>query len=272
MLGRSWSYRTDKVVPETLLQSPGKQFRQIQLRDGYEAQFWDLDGTLVQSSWRRNAFTVAQWTAFVRAADPTLRADSIAPPIASPLPMALSGAARISRGVAPRDAWQQLERGTLLAIIFCVLTSVALAGRAIGYAGVADFEAAEAVGLEAPRATAVGQGDAGLEIALAKRFSDLQSRPSPLLAAAEIHQLLAKRAAKVIEFSIDNDQLEVQLQPPQDSSLKDIASDVEASPLFAGVDPEFDNAVGLGRIVATVCVPSTSKDADMACLRARANR
>lgn len=272
MMGGAWSYRADKVVPESLLQPPGKSFRQIALRDGFEGQFWDEDGTLVQSSWRRKAFTTAQWTAFVRTAEYAVSGESFEPPAASPLPMTLSGAARMSRGAAPRDVWQQLERGALIGTIFCVLTSAALAGRAIGYAGVADTEAGKAASLAAPNATTIAQGDAALEIAITKRFADLQSRPSPLLAATEIHQLAAKRLAKVTEFSIDNDQLEAKLQPPQDSSLKDIASDVEASPVFAGVNPEFDNATGLGRIIATICTPSTAKDADLQCLRARANR
>ena len=265
-LGPSWTYQFDKIVPESLLQPPGNGLRQLELRDGFEGQFW-RDGALVLSSWRRHPFSVAQWTAFARAADPALGAEDLTPPQALKLPMAAASSSR-ARRLAPQDTWRQIERAAGLAIFFLVLTAAALAGRAIGYGSLAEAESGEAARISAP-VVATAQAESTLEFGVAQQFSELSGRPSPLVAIAEIHRLLAKRKVQIIDFSVEKARLEVQIDPPPDASLKAIASDVEAAPLFAGVDPEFDNATGLGRITAAVCPPSSANDADRVCLRAR---
>lgn len=259
-------YRLEKVVPESLLQPVGHGLRQLELRDGFEAQAW-REGALVLSSWRRTRFSAGQWSAFARAADPNFGAQDLEPPAPLSLPHANAGSSRLTRSVA-RDPWEQFGRAAGLAILFFLFAAAALAGRAIGYAGLADAETGAAASLAAPVVT-TAQGESGLEASVAQQFIELHNTPSPIAAIAEIHQLLAKRNAPIIEFSVEKGRLEVQLQPPAETSLKAIASDVEASPIFAGVDPEFDNATGLGRIVAALCRPATTKEADLQCLRAQ---
>lgn len=266
LLGATWTYRAEKVAPESLLQPPGEKYRHIALNDGFEAQYW-RDATLMQSSWRRRAFTPEQWTSFVRLNDTSETSESLQPPALVRLPLAISAASRVVRS-EPKDVWVLAQKVGGITLSLSLLAAAALTGRALGYDGIADAESALSAELAPPVATATSQDERALEGNLARQFSELQNRPSVLGATAEIHQLLARHGASIAEFSIEKEMIQIEIQPGPDTSLKTIASEVEASPWFAGVDPEFDNATGLGRIAASICTPSADEDADKRCLRA----
>ncbi|MBB5745333.1 hypothetical protein [Brevundimonas variabilis] len=77
---------TASLRPETLAQPTGRGWRIVQLKEGFEAQYWSPAG-LMASTWRADRFDQPSWSAFirlVRGADPAPEL----PPIPVSLPIA----------------------------------------------------------------------------------------------------------------------------------------------------------------------------------------
>ena len=259
MMGQGWAYDPARLVPETALQPPGSGWRQVQTSDGYEAQFW-RDGLLVSSVWRRRPFTPDQWESFVRAVGVEDAPDL--PPDPVRLTLGISGFGRIARA-STSDPWMLAERAAIAVLVASLFGGAAYAGRAIGYEQLAT-QARDAITAAGPAGAETASSPDGLE-ALLDRVVRLQNKPQALLAAAELHRILLARGVTPVRFAIEDDILQVQVQTRPDLPLQAIASVVEESPWFLGVDPDLDNSTGLGNLSAQLCNPQQTAGASAAC-------
>lgn len=118
-----------RAVPESLYRvGSGDGWRIIEVSDGFEAQYWQ-DGALVASTWRRRAFTDAQWRTFALSVDQAAAAAPSAPPSAEKAELVASSAWRRQRIGTPWT-WKRVEDIARTAAV-CV---AALATFCAGYA------------------------------------------------------------------------------------------------------------------------------------------
>lgn len=260
MLGPAWSYDASRLVPETALQPPGEGWRQVQTSDGFEAQFW-REGLLTASVWRRRPFTADQWESFVRAVGVEDAPEF--PPEPARLTLSVSGFSRVAR-TGRSDSWTLIERGAVAVLAVSLLGGVAYAGRAIGYEQIAS-EARAAVEMIGAPGGSTAQSTSETPEGVVDRVMRLQHKPQPLLAAAELQRVLMARGVTPLQFSIEDDILQVQVQTRADLPLQSIALALEESPWFLGVDPDLDNSTGLGNLSAQLCNPMSTATGSAAC-------
>ncbi len=164
------------AVPETLAQPPGRDWRQVRLAKGYEAQRW-AEGRLVASAWRPSAFDDASWVNFTRTAVEPGEDAPLSPPSPQSLP-AVASLTLLSLG-ARRGG---IESYRQVAVVFAVTLALGLssffAGQAWRLSEMTDRTEAEA-------ATLISQQSQGevqrlrANLARVDGFTRLLDRPDP---------------------------------------------------------------------------------------------
>jgi len=232
-----WRYDRRRVAPETTLQPAGEGLRQAACIDGFEAQAW-TDGSLVQSVWRRRAFTTDQWDQFVNALE------AIAPDasIRLPPPEHLDD--------LPLDAAWRQKRVDLLPVMQRVETRIWQATAAVGLAAVgllgtaghAEWDRASAAKrlavLESAQDDVAPTQRARADLETLQMLDGLQDSPSPVIALAELHRVAARTRASPAGWAINTDEMRVELSLGEAASVETVAAEFEESVWFTDVAPQ----------------------------------
>jgi hypothetical protein len=235
--------------PESLAQPSGEGWRIVRLSHGFEAQLW-INKTLRASSWRRDAFDAAAWSAFVRLQRGDLDAPA-APPAPVVLPIAEDSPA-VSAGsleLTPRQAAIMAGSATVVAVVF---SSLFLLGQGLGLAQ--DRRAVEAETEQLRAATPAASQSAELQEArrVLAAYAEIERRTNPLTATGAALGALALHEIEPSRMEADEESLTVTLPYASLEAIDDIVAELEGSGYFTEVEPQTD--VGAQSLTITMKV------------------
>jgi hypothetical protein len=223
-----------QIAPETLAQPAGMDWRIVRLAAGFEAQFWRT-GALAASSWRRQPFDAAAWSAFAR----QQRNPPFPAPTQPPTPQVLPPFGDLGFGLGRwRDLtaaeWARAAAMGLAAAL--VLACVFFTGQGLRLQGLARQaeQRAEAVRRSTP-ATVRGDDAAALQKLAA--FRALAGRPSPLAALAAAMGVLRLYGVTAKSYTADAASLTLILPYAAIDRIDKITREMQQSGVFTDVRP-----------------------------------
>ncbi|MBJ7485264.1 hypothetical protein [Brevundimonas sp.] len=223
--------------PETMAQPAGRDWRIVNLCEGYEGQLW-RNAALVASVWRPTRFDDASWAAFARVQRGAIEAPQT-PPQAETLPIADdSEAFSLSPGDISRGDALRLGGGFLASLIASL--SLFWAGQGIGLQRSADKIEKEATEIQAttPRTSALREAEA--ELQRLKAFRDAEAQTSPLSAAGAAIGVLALYDLAPMAMTVDGTTLSATLPYSAVDKASELTMEFEQSGYFTDVRPRTD--------------------------------
>jgi hypothetical protein len=236
-------YNRDRLVPETLLQTPGDGWRQVATSDGFEAQYWE-EGELRASSWRRRAFTQESWSAFALSVEEPAR----------PVPRDAPGAITVRldpnapwrRGrVRAALGWREIEVLGLSAALCAGAVAAVFAGQALHYQRLAAAEAEVIAAERAAEAATPEAAKAAADLALLHAYEAARPKSNALAVAADAFAVFDNLGLTVTAWRVDGSQFRAEIAAMDPSNgLEDLAAALERAPTLRNVAPQFDGAGG----------------------------
>lgn len=225
-------------APETLYRPAGEGWRIVECVEGLEAQYWE-DGGLVASSWRRGAFTQAQWAAFVLGVENA----RIEAPDQSPEPAysPLQPDARW-RGQLVRDplSWRDGETIALGVTLLSLGVAAFFAGQGAQFESRTDASRKRVVEIEALTEADPATRMVRERLALIRDYTTTMNHADVLAASADAFEVFERAELDAQDWSIDQKHFRATLNAAAaESALREIVSDLENTPSLAHVAPQF---------------------------------
>ena len=230
VLGDRWRYDPSRILPETSQYPAGDGWRQIAVRDGNEAQYWEAGG-LVASAWRRRPFDDEAWTAFAMSVE-----NPVAPPPDTPPPverLPLPEMVRRPPAIVRRGEGFGFDR---IAAGIAVL-ALAMAGWSYGQALRYEARAADDQAVADAALAALDQ-DAALartlgDLSTLRAFAAAAQGPDITDATARAFAFLAERRLAVGDWRIDAERFRATVTTPDETGrVRDVVTMLEEDPRF----------------------------------------
>lgn len=225
-----------QVSPESVWRSPGDGWHVLACVDGYEAQYWQ-GGDLLASTWRRQSFTVAQWSAFALSVD----APVLAPPTTPPEPVALPLVDGTWRGKLIKDplSWRDLEKAGVSVAICAIAVAALFCGQALRSGQIAEREQARG-GVVA----ATMREDREIARALEQRrlitaYAAATAHSRVLTAATEAHEALSRFGLRASSWRVSEEGLSLIVDASiTEAPVREIVAAIEEAPHLCNAVPE----------------------------------
>jgi hypothetical protein len=240
-----------EVSPESVWRETQDGWRIVACAEGYEAQYAEA-GALVASTWRRQAFTAAQWAAFTLSVESPAFEPPAEPPAPVTLPLA-NGSWR-DRVIKEPLGWRDLERAGVTAAICVAAVAALFVGQALRSDQIAQREQANAARIEQDL-----RGNRDVTRALehsrvVRAYAVASEGPAVLTAVTEAHEILARfglqaptwrASAEGVSFIVD--------AAISETPVRDIVAAMEEAPHLCGAVPEI---AGQGRFEIRAAIAS----------------
>jgi len=256
-----------RVVPETVLHTPGEGWRVVACYEGFEAQYWQ-DGALLASTWRRSPFTREQWAAFAL----SVEGAGLGPPDTPPAPVDAAIRANTnwrSREITAAGGWRTLSRAAIAGSFVSAATAAFAFGQGLQISELLkkDNEAQAAIASRLERDPGVGSKRDNL--AMLREYRDAMAGTDVLSATADAFEVFQKFGLKVSDWSVDQTKFKATLNAKaSEIPLREIISTLEDKDMLCQVTPRVTNGDGGIEITATVgasseaasCIPNKARE------------
>ncbi|MEQ1820594.1 MAG: hypothetical protein ABL871_18480 [Terricaulis sp.] len=231
-----------QVSPESVWREAGAGWRVVTCVEGFEAQYWQ-EQRLLASTWRRQAFTAAQWNAFAL----SVEGPTEAPPVEPPAPVALALIDGTWRGKIIKEplGWRDAEKVGVTVAICGAAVAALFAGQALHSDQIANREQARAETIEQ-----TFREDRDIARALEQRrlvnaYAAVTRHPQVLIAATEAHEVLSRFGLRASTWRANEEGLSVIVDASiSDAPVRDVVAAIEEAPHLCNAVPEI---AGLGR-------------------------
>jgi hypothetical protein len=246
---------TREVSPESVWRGAGDGWRVVTCAEGYEAQYWE-DGSLLASTWRRQAFSPAQWSAFALSVDGAAVAAPEEPPAPIALPMD-DGSWR-GKAIKPPLSWRDAERAAISVAICAAAVAALFVGQGLRSGQIADRETARKASIEQTL-----REDASFERAMDQRrllreYAIATRQPQVLTAVTEAHEVLSRFGLRASTWRADAEGLSFIVDASiSDAPVREIVAAIEETEHLCGAVPEIAGA-GRFEIRAEIAAPGAS--------------
>jgi len=248
-----------EASPESVWREAGDGWRIVACVEGYEAQYWEA-GALFASTWRRQSFTPAQWSAFVL----SVEAPMVAPPPEPPSAIALrleDGSWR-GRIVRPPLSWADAERAGVSVAICGAAVAALFVGQALHSGQIAGRESARAAAIEQTLREDRDVIRAMEHRRLLRDYAAATRRPQVLLAVAEAHEVLQRFGVRASTWRVSAEGVSLIVDAPiGEAPVREIVAAIEESQHLCGALPEIAGA-GRFEVRAAVVGPGASCEAN----------
>lgn len=241
-----------EVSPESVWRNAGDGWRVIACVEGYEAQYWE-GGSLRASTWRRQQFSAAQWTAFALGVDDAVLAPPSEPPAAEA--SALDNGSWRGKVVKPPLGWRDAERAAVSVAICAAAVAALFVGQALRSSQIAQRETARAEAIEQTLREDQDVARAMDQRRLLRDYATATQRPQVLAAVAEAHAVLSQFGVRASTWRASDEGLSLIVDASiSDAPVRDIVAAMEEAPHLCGALPEI---AGSGRfeIRAEIAAP-----------------
>lgn len=241
-----------EASPESVWRKAGEGWRVVACAEGYEAQYWETE-SLRASTWRRQPFTAAQWSAFSLNVDEAAVAPPAEPP--APLTLLLDDGAWRSKVVRPPLSWRDAERAGGSVAICAAAVAALFAGQAMRSGQIASEEMARAARIEQTLREDRDVARAMDQRRLLRDYAAATSRPQVLTAVAEAHVVLSRFGVRASTWRASDEGLSMIIDASiSDAPVREIVAAMEEAPHLCGALPEI---AGSGRfeIRTAIAVP-----------------
>lgn len=229
-----------EASPESVWCEAAEGWRVVACSEGYEAQYWEA-GALVASTWRRQSFTAAQWSAFAL----SVEAPALAAPAEPPAPVALrldDGSWR-SRVVRPPLSWADAARAGVTVAICATAVAALFSGQAMHSSQIAGRETARADAIEQALRQDRDAARAMEQRRLINEYASELRVPSVLLAAAEAHEVLAHFGLRASTWRASAEGVSLIVDAPiGEAPVREIVAAMEETPHLCSAAPEIAGA------------------------------
>lgn len=230
--------RPTRIAPESLFHPPGEGWRILRVAEGHEAQCW-LEGALVASMWRREAFTDSSWAAFVLSVESDVSPPPPEPPEPVWLAMNPSWAWARQRIGAPWG-WREVERlawaGAAVAGLACVGIFTFAAADTVRYA----HETARVQQLESRAKNDPGRAGVHADASLIAQFRAAQASQEILTRAADALHAIEQSGFEIESWTVDQHSFSATVRPTAESrSIGEAALKMQSASKMRDVTPVF---------------------------------
>lgn len=231
-----------QASPESVWREPGEGWRVAECTEGFEAQYWQ-DGALIASTWRRQSFAPAQWTAFAL----SVEAPAIPAPAEPPTPVSLpmSNGAWRDRIVKQPLGWRDVERGAITLAICAAAVAALFTGQALRSGQIASTQSERAAAIEQTLREDRDVARAREHLRLLRDYRSVTNGAPGLLAAAEAHAVLARFGLRASSWRSSADGVSLIVDAPiGEAPVRDIVAAMDEAPHLCDAVPE---VAGAGR-------------------------
>lgn len=231
------------ISPESVWWAPGEGWRIVACAEGCEAQFQEAGG-LVASTWRREPFTRAQWTAFVLSVEAFDKAPPDEPP--APIALPLSDGSWLKTELKAPLGWRDLEIGAVSVALCAGALAAFFAGQALRHGSSARAESAQALALDARMREDRAIVRVRERADLIRDYAAIAGGAEVLDGVADAFGVFSTFQLTPRSWSADRDHIEaVFATPTGEVSVREIVLALEASPHLCAVTPELAGADGV---------------------------
>jgi hypothetical protein len=228
------------VSPESVWREAGDGWRIVACVEGYEAQYWEADA-LIASTWRRQPFSSAQWSAFALSVEEPAVAAPPEPP--SPVALRLEDGSWRGKIVRPPLSWADAERAGMSVAICGVAVAALFAGQALHSAQIADREFGRAEAIEQTLREDRDVIRAMEHRRLLRDYAAATRRPQVLLAVAEAHEVLSRFGMRASTWRVSVDGVSLIVDAPiGEAPVREIVAAMEETQHLCGAVPEIAGA------------------------------
>ena len=229
-----------EVSPESVWRDAVDGWSVVACSEGYEAQYWE-GGALRASTWRRQSFSAAQWSAFALSVDET----TVSPPAEPPAPLALplnSGSWR-SKVVRPALSWKDAERVGVSIAICAVAVAALFTGQALRFSQIADRETGAAAAIEQVLREDRDVARAMDQRRLLRDYANATRHPEVLTAVAEAQEVLSRFGVRANTWRASDEGVSLIVDAGiSDAPVREIVAAMEEAPHLCGALPEIAGA------------------------------
>lgn len=230
---------TAALRPETLSQPSGSGWRIVHLADGYEAQYWSTGG-LKASTWRRDRFDQAGWSAFTRLVRGATEAPDT-PPVPQRLPIAPdSEAFSLVMAELSRNQLLGLAAGSAATVLAGVTVFMLGQGMALRSDVETIRSETEDLRLATPRAGLTAQLETNRQRLVAYR--QVEERTNPISAAGAAIGIVSLYDLTPTALEVVDGVVTMTLPYEASRRADDLVSEFEGSGYFFDVRPRTDAA------------------------------
>lgn len=229
-----------EVSPESVWRDALDGWCVIACSEGYEAQYWE-GGTLRASTWRRQPFSAAQWSAFALSVDEA----AIAPPLEPPAPMAspLNNGSWRSKVVRPPLSWKDAERAGVSIAICAAAVAALFTGQAFHSSQIAARETRAAVSIEQVLREDRDVARAMDQRRLLRDYANATRHRVVLTAIAEAQEVLSRFGVRANTWRASDEGVSLIVDASiSDAPVREIVAAMEEAPHLCGALPEIAGA------------------------------
>lgn len=229
-----------QISPESLWREVGDGWRISACVEGFEAQYWQ-DQHLVASTWRRQDFTAAQWSAFAL----SVEAPAIAAPPEPPAPMALPMIDGTWRAKVIKEplSWRDAEKAGVTVAICAAAVAALFVGQALHAGQMAHREEARAEVIEQTLRNDRDSARALEQRRIVSAYIEATRRPAVLAAVAEAHEVLNQFGLRASTWRASEEGLSVIVDASiSDAPVRDIVTAMEETAHLCNAVPEIAGA------------------------------
>ena len=247
------------VSPESVWREAGDGWRIVACVEGNEAQYWE-SGALIASTWRRQSFSAAQWSAFALSVESPSVAASAEPP--SAVALRLDDGSWRGKILRPPLGWADAERAGVSVSICGAAVAALFAGQALHSAQIADRETVRAEAIEQTLREDRDVIRAMEHRRLLRDYAAATRRPQVLLAVAEAHEVLNRFGVRASTWRVSADGVSLIVDAPiGEAPVREIVAAMEETRHLCGAVPEIAGA-GRFEIRAAVAGPGATCEAN----------
>lgn len=241
-----------QASPESVWREAGDGWRVVECVEGFEAQYWEA-GALLASTWRRQPFSEAQWSAFALSVEGAAIGAPEGPP--SPVFLPLDSGAWRSNVVKPPLGWADAERAGVSVAICGAAVAALFAGQALRSDQIAARETGRAAAIEQTLRADRDVGHAMDQRRLLRDYANATRQPQVLTAVAEAHEVLSRFGVRASTWRASGDGLSMIVDASiSDAPVREIVAAMEEAPHLCGALPEIAGA-GRFEIRAQIAAP-----------------
>ncbi len=225
-------------APETLYRDAGEGWRILVCAEGLEAQYWEQGG-LIASSWRRGAFTHAQWAAFVLGVENATMDAPDAPP--EPVYAPLQPEARWRRQqIREPLSWRDSEIVALGIALVGLGVAAFYGGQGAQFQNRAHANLSRVAEIESLAESDPATRDVRDRLSLIRGYSAAMQDADVLAAAADAFEVFDRFGLVALDWSVDQKHFRAILNAAApETSLREIVADLEGTTSLAHVVPQF---------------------------------
>lgn len=225
-----------QASPESVWREAGEGWRVVTCVEGFEAQYWH-EQRLLASTWRRQAFTPSQWSAFALSVEAPAEAAPAEPPAPIALPMS-DGTWRNKITKEPLG-WRDAERAGVTVAICAAAVAALFVGQALHSDQIAKREQARAETIQHTFREDHEIARALEQRRLVNAYATATRHPQVLLAATEAHEVLSRFGLRASTWRASEEGLSVIVDASiSDAPVRDIVAAIEEAPHLCNAVPE----------------------------------